>query len=147
MPSSLREVRLVALPRFAREDGELVAIESHSDGAPFSIARVFTIRAPENSIRGKHAHRRCTQLMIGGHGKIVVECNDGASSQSFTLDRIDQGLLVPPGIWAEVTFLVSDSMLLVLCDRPFEEADYIRDLSEFRAWRSESDKSKNGGGA
>jgi hypothetical protein len=73
--------------------------------------------------------------MICSYGTVQVDCSDGAASASFVLDRGDCGLLVPPGIWAAETFQAAESVLLVICDRPFEEADYIRDRSSFRAWR------------
>jgi hypothetical protein len=45
------------------------------------------------------------------------------------------GLLVPPGIWAEEIYEKPHSVLAVLCDRPYEEGDYIRDFEEFKAYR------------
>jgi len=53
------------------------------------------------------------------------------------LDAIDRGLLVPNGIWAEQRYLDSDNVLMVLCDRPYEEHDYIRDYREFLAFRKQ----------
>jgi hypothetical protein len=132
---SIRDIRVLSLPRFARDGGQLVAVEGETEHAPFPIARTFTVRAPGGSVRGQHAHRKCSQLMICSYGAIRVDCSDGAASTSFVLDRGDCGLLVPPGIWASETFQAPESVLLVLCDRSFEEADYIRDLSSFRAWR------------
>ncbi len=131
-------VRLIELPNFkARQDdssGDLVVLEGNAK-IPFDIARVFLVRASGGAIRGCHAHRQCVQFMVCSAGCIRVTCDDGAETATFTLDRPNLGLLVPPGIWAEQTYEKPHSILTVLCDRPYEEEDYIRDFEEFKAYR------------
>jgi hypothetical protein len=41
------------------------------------------------------------------------------------------GLIIPPGIWAQQTYLTENSVLTVLCDKLYQAADYIRDYEEF----------------
>jgi len=41
-------------------------------------------------------------------------------------------LLIPPGIWAREDYLTDGAVLMVLCDRIYEEGDYIRDYDEFK---------------
>lgn len=53
----------------------------------------------------------------------------------FALDRGELALLVPPGIWVEIDVRQNQSVLIVLCDRPYEEHDYIRDYAEFLSFR------------
>jgi len=127
-------VKPTVLPTFARADGELMVAESGA-GVPFPIARVFTIRAPKGAIRGAHAHMRCSQFMICVCGAVEVACDDGSITETFPLDRGDLGLLVPRSLWASVRFVKSESLLLVLCDRPYEADDYMRDHAAFLAWR------------
>jgi hypothetical protein len=126
--------RLVELPRHAREDGEVVVAEAMAH-VPFTIARLFTLRAPLGMERGKHAHRCCTQFMICVHGAIKIVCDDGSGEHTFTLNRGNLALHVPPGIWNTVIFDKEDSVLAVLCDRPYEEEDYIRDYDAFISFR------------
>ena len=135
MLPSVQDIRFQCLPRFARDGGELVAIEGRTEHAPFSIARVFSVRAPKDAVRGHHAHKHCSQLLVCPAGKIEVVCDDGRDSSRFVLNRGDQSLLIPPGIWATETFLTQDAVLIVLCDQAYDETDYIRDQSAFRAWR------------
>lgn len=135
---SVSDIRLIELPRFAREDGELVVFEGASDAVPFAIARVFTVSAPKGAVRGRHAHRACSQLMLCASGDIGVACTDGVQTQSFRLNRGNLGLLVPPSIWAEETWHQANSVLLVLCDRAYDEVDYVRDMETFLAWRRSS---------
>lgn len=127
-------VRTIELPRHVRSDGEVVVAEA-GHGVPFAIARMFTVKAPTGATRGEHAHRQCSQFMICVHGLIDIVCDDGRSRRIFALDRSNIALVVPPTIWAAVLFRQSDSVLTVLCDRIYEEHDYIRDYTEFLAFR------------
>ncbi len=130
----LRDVRTIDLPRHARNDGEVVIAES-GDSVPFAIARVFTVTAPREAERGKHAHRLCSQFMICVHGTVDVVCDDGGNRRSFALDRSNLALLVPPTIWSTLTYRYANSVVAVLCDRPYEKDDYVRDYAEFVAMR------------
>ena len=128
--SRLADVRTVDLPRHARDDGEVVVAEA-AGGVPFAIARLFVLRAPEGAERGHHAHRLCSQFLICSNGAVDVVLDDGAARQTFTLDRSNRALLVPPMIWNTVVFRAPQSVVSVLCDRPYEADDYVRDYQEF----------------
>jgi len=108
------------------ESGQLV---------PFNICRVFTVSAKEGEVRGNHAHKECTQLLVCVSGKISVFCDDGQVENEYLLDNMDVGLLVPPGIWAKEKYLVDNAVLMVLCDRGFEPEDYIREYNEFKLYK------------
>ncbi len=131
---ALHHVKSIELPRYARDDGEVVVAECAGQ-VPFMIARLFTVTAPEGARRGQHAHRRCSQLMLCVHGAFDIECADGIEQRTFSLDRRNTALLVPPTIWSTVIARKNDSVLAVLCDRLYEEHDYIRDQSQFLAFR------------
>ncbi len=128
------DAKLLELPHHTRDDGEMVVAEAIAH-VPFTIARLFTVRAPVNTERGKHAHRRCAQFMMCVHGSVEIVCDDGSGKCAFTLNRGNLALHVPPGIWNTVSFHQKDSVLAVLCDRPYEAEDYIRDYAEFLAFR------------
>lgn len=108
----------------------MVVAESPSN-VPFVIARMFTLHAPAGAERGHHAHRQCSQFMLCVHGAVNIICDYGNGRQTFVLARNNDALLVPPMIWNTVFFKKPESALVVLCDRPFEESDYIRDYSDF----------------
>src|SRR5262249_36161552 len=120
--SRLAEARLVDLPCHTREDGEVVVAEA-ATGVPFAIARVFILRAPPGAERGKHAHRLCTKCMICSNGAVDVVLDDGAARQTFALDRSNRALVIPPMIWNTVVFRAPESVVTVLCDRPYEAED------------------------
>ena len=129
-----REARLICLPRHARTDGEVVVAETAAQ-VPFHIQRMFTLTAPRGAKRGRHAHRLCSQFMICVSGAIDVACEDGRSKNTFALERRNQALLVPPGVWNTVEFRQNESVLVVLCDRVYEVHDYIHDYAEFLSFR------------
>ena len=129
--SSIKHVRYCPLPFEFAENGELVFIEG-STHVPFSITRVFMVSAPMGAVRGKHAHKNCSQFMICSHGAVDVSCDDGVNTATYTLNKPNIGLLVPPGIWAQQLYLSERSVLTVLCDRIYEREDYIRNYEEFK---------------
>lgn len=132
--NSINDVRLIKLTYHSEENGVLVAMEGLNN-IPFSIARVFVVKAPTDEVRGKHAHRECAQFMTCSNGVIEVLCDDGDSVAKYCLGKPNEGLFIPPSIWAEEIYKKSDSVLTVLCDRPYEADDYIRDYEEFRIFR------------
>jgi len=128
------EARLIELPRHARADGEVVIAEATAQ-VPFRIERMFALSAPAGAKRGRHAHRLCSQFMICVSGAVDVVCEDGRKKDMFALERRDQALLVPPGLWNTVEFRQNESVLIVLCDRIYEAHDYIHDYAEFLSFR------------
>lgn len=136
-PNDVADIRLIELPRFARDDGVIVVAQATAE-VPFKISRMFTVMAPTGARRGDHAHRRCTQLMFCVHGIVEVICDDGRMQRSFILDRNNLALCVPPTIWNAIVYHVDGSILAVLCDRPFEEPDYLRTYADFVAFRKEN---------
>jgi dTDP-4-dehydrorhamnose 3,5-epimerase-like enzyme len=131
---SIARIRLIELPRYAREDGEIVVAQAFNQ-VPFVMARAFTLTAPLGARRGEHAHRRCTQFMLCVHGAVDILCDDSREKEIFTLDRNNLALCVPPTIWTTLIFKEERSVVMVLCDRLFEEADYLREYDEFLAFR------------
>jgi len=124
------DVSLVELPRHSRDDGELVIAEARV-GVLYPIARMFTVTASGRAERGKHAHKLCRQFMFCVTGAVDVTCDDGSARKTFALDRGSLGLLVPPMIWCSEVYRAPKSVLAVLCDRPYEAEDYIRDYTQF----------------
>jgi len=135
MFESVSSLKIVRLPHFFEDNGDLVVLEG-SVNIPFDIARVFVVRAPEGAIRGQHAHRKCSQFLTCPSGTIEVVCDDGRQSAEFVLNYPNVGLLVPAGIWSQQTYRGPQAALTVLCDRRYEEADYIRDYGSFLDFRA-----------
>lgn len=120
----------------ADPNGTLSVIEG-SRHVPFEIKRLFYVYGVHpGDVRGQHAHREAAQALICVRGTIKVTVDDGLAKKTFVLDRPDRGLLIPPTLWAEQRYELAATVLLVLSDQPFTEADYIRDYGAFTAFRA-----------
>lgn len=138
MKTPLDAVRLAAVRSVQEENGNLAFLEGNRD-VPFPISRAFYVYGVHaGDIRGRHAHKLCHQFLVCVHGRVDVTCDDGLCRKTFVLDAPLKGLHIPPSIWAEQRYISSETMLVVLADRLFEESDYIRDYAVFQAYRKEA---------
>ena len=120
--------RTVDFASFRDINGTLVVPYEKSDG--FDVARVFTVHAGDNLERGQHAHRECTQILFAASGRVRVEAVGSWGRASFTLDEPSRGLVLFPMTWSVQVFEL-ESVLVVLCDMPYAEEEYIRDWATF----------------
>lgn len=132
-------VKLIKLMSNVHASGQLVVLESGVSFVP-DIQRVFVVTGKQAATRGKHAHKRLTQTLVCIQGDCRVTCDDGTNRQDTILDQPDLALEIPPGIWAEQYYAEPDTILMVLCDRHYEESDYIRNYEDFLAYRKELSK-------
>lgn len=130
--TSVAECQLLELTRIPRPEGSITPIESGRD-VPFEIARVYYLYdVPAGATRAGHAHRELEQLFVAVMGAFTVVLNDGRSEREIELNRGHIGLYVPRLIWRELINFSAGSICLVLTSRPYDEGDYIRDLTEFQ---------------
>ncbi len=132
----MKLVKLIELPYHKENNGDLVVVEGNI--IPFNMSRVFTVRASKGSVRGEHAHRHCSQLLICTNGAVKVRCDDTRTTEIYVLDKPNFGLFIPPGIWADQKYIEDNTTLTVLCDRPYEEADYIRNYDDFKLFSKQN---------
>ena len=132
----MKLVKLIELPYHKENNGDLVVVEGEI--IPFSIKRVFNVRQQKGDIRGRHAHRHCSQLLICTNGAVEVKCDDSRTTEIYVLDKPNFGLFIPPGIWADQKYIENNTILTVLCDRPFEEADYLRNYEDFKLFSKQN---------
>jgi dTDP-4-dehydrorhamnose 3,5-epimerase-like enzyme len=124
-------VETVTLSLITDATGRLVVAEQGSE-VPFVTRRVFVVQGvPEGTVRGNHAHGTCTELLVCLRGGVDVELTDGHTRKTVCLRSPDRGLIIPPLVWSTQRYVEPGSILMVLCDRPFEESEYIRDRDEF----------------
>ena len=127
----MESVKLLEFPIFEEDSGELVVFEDIMAVIPFSIKRIFNVRSEKDSVRGKHAHRLCSQILICSNGSIQVTCDDSTNKEIYILDKPNYGLLVLPGIWAEQKYIKQNTSMTVICDRLYEAEDYISNYADF----------------
>lgn len=132
--NDLVDVRLFDVQSFSDTNGMLVAYNGESD-LGIAVRRVFIVAGHANSQRGKHAHKALTQVLVCVNGLCRVICDDGNYRKEFVLDRPSRALVVPNGIWAEQFYESQSTVLVVFCDLPYDEADYIRDYETYLSFR------------
>lgn len=129
----LKDVTYFQFPVIDSEEASLHVYESGTH-VPFPIQRLFTINTREACVRGFHAHKECTQLLVCLEGRCVVTIDDGTVRKEIVLDQPSLGLLIPPSIWAEQVY-EANTVLMVLTDRPYKETDYLRKYEDFLEFR------------
>jgi len=122
--------RCFPVQNLCEENGCLTVFDETT--LPFVVRRAFTVQATAGAMRGQHAHRIGTQALVVLVGAVRVSLTDAIGMTDAVLLPQVQGLIVPPMVWSEQIYLDPSNVLLVLCDTPFSEADYIRDIDEFR---------------
>jgi hypothetical protein len=120
--------------------GSLSFIEGKRD-IPFPIRRVYWITETEADLhRGHHAHKLNCQLLFCPHGKIDIILDDGEKKETICLDEPGKGLLLMPGLWREMIWKESGSVLCVLASEYYDPDEYIRNYDGFIAYNSEDGK-------
>lgn len=119
--------------------GALSFLEGERD-IPFPIRRVYWITETEADLhRGFHAHKLNCQLLFCPYGKIDIILDDGSGEkQTVTLDGPGKGLLLMPGLWREMVWRESGSVLCVLASEYYDEKEYIRNYDDFITYRKEN---------
>lgn len=132
--ATVGDLTLTQLPTFSDPNGNLTVVEFKKN-IPFMILRAFIVTANKGQLRGQHAHKECQQFLVCTSGQIAVTCDDGMHTRRFVLDTPERGLLIPAGIWAQQLYQTDGAVLTVLCDKSYDEADYLRNYSQFKIYR------------
>lgn len=128
----VKGVTLHRMPRVPDIRGSLTVGE-FDRSIPFAVRRYFMVfDVPSIETRGEHAHRECHQFLICVRGSCAVVADDGTYRQEFLLDQPDVGIHLPPMVWGIQYKYSADAVLLVFASHYYDNADYIRDYSEFR---------------
>ena len=134
MNSTLDDIQIIEIPKISDIKGNLSVVEKST--IPFDIKRIFylyDIRSDEDRIG--HAHKNLQQVLIALSGSLEVVVNDGTNSKTITLNKPNLGLLIVPGIWRELQNFSSGCVCLTIASAPFNEADYIRNYSDFLTYK------------
>jgi dTDP-4-dehydrorhamnose 3,5-epimerase-like enzyme len=124
------KIQIIDLPKIIDPRGNLSVIEGNT--LPFPINRVyFLYDVPSGAERGGHAHVDQKEFLIATSGSFDVILNDGFSIEKVTLNKPNQGLLIPEGMWRELQNFCSGAVCLVIASDVYDEVDYIRDYSDF----------------
>lgn len=123
--------------------GALSFLEGKRD-IPFPIRRAYWITETEADFhRGFHAHKLNCQLLYCPYGKIDIILDDGQKKTIVTLDKPGKGLILMPGLWREMVWQESGSVLCVLASEYYDAEEYIRNYDEFIAYNKRYRESAN----
>ena len=126
-------VREIELQAKGDARGQLIPLEGLSEQVPFEVRRAYFIfDTTPGTVRGRHAHRHLSQVLVCVSGACTVECElrDGTRS-THRLDWPTKGLLIEGLVWREMRDFSKDAVLLVLASEHYAPSDYIRDHGEF----------------
>ena len=120
-------------PVISENNGHLYPIEFET--FPFRAERMFLVSdVTHNTIRGKHAHKRCWQALSAITGEIELTVRDYNDAEAtITLFEPGKFFVVPPSIWAEQQYK-DNAILLCLCNEQYRANDYLRSEKEYKDW-------------
>jgi len=100
----------------------------------FNIKRVFFINFKKKKIiRGKHAHKKCSQFIFCLSGKIKLETIDrNLKKTQISLSALNKGVLIKPLVWVEILSEKANTILACLASRKYEKSDYINNFIKFK---------------
>lgn len=128
---TIKNVKLIKLPRFADLRGNLSFVEQNSH-IPFTIQRTYWIYdVPGGENRGGHAYRKTAEFIIAISGSFDVTVDDGNEKKTFTLNRSYYGLYIPKGLWRQMENFSTNSLALEFADTKYDRNDYIEDYNEY----------------
>ncbi|WP_295336941.1 FdtA/QdtA family cupin domain-containing protein [Flavobacterium sp.] len=128
--TTVADIKILPIPKIQDVRGNLSVIEG--DVIPFAMKRVYYLYdVPSGAERGGHSHKMQQEFLVALSGSFTVVLTDGKDKISVTLNKPNEGLLIPNGIWRELENFSSGSVCLVIASDIFEEADYIRDYNNF----------------
>ncbi|MFN3969592.1 sugar 3,4-ketoisomerase [Flavobacterium sp.] len=128
--TNITDIQILNIPKIHDTRGNLSVIEG--DVIPFNMKRVYYLYdVPSGAERGGHSHKVQQEFLVALSGSFDVVLTDGQSKKTVTLNKPNEGLLIPNGIWRELENFSSGSVCLVIASDIFEEADYIRDYQSF----------------
>lgn len=123
---------IVYLKRLGCETKGFLSFFESGNDLGFNIKRVYYIyQVPAGTKRGGHAHRKLSQLLFCPYGQIKIILDNGFQKDEIVLDEPSKGLVVSKGIWHDMIWEKTDSVLCVAASDYYDESDYIRDYDEF----------------
>ena len=128
----MKEPQLLNLPKILDKRGNLSFFE-YPNQLPFKIARTYWIYdVPGGEIRGGHAFKEQQEFIIALSGSFDVIVNNGQKEERFSLNRSYNGLYIPKMYWRSLENFSTNSLALIVSDKLYAEADYIRDFEDFK---------------
>ena len=127
----LKDIKKIKIRYFKDKNG-FISVISLNEHLNVKLNRIFFVNCDHSTVRGNHAHKKCYQLMFSLMGKIKLIVDDGLKKKEIFLEVSKNAFLIPPTVWASQQYPNTKAILGVICDRDFEEEDYIRNYKDFK---------------
>ena len=89
----------------------------------FKFNRIFFISGNKNKVRGDHAHKELTQILINIDSKSKLEIGKN-KKKTITFSKPGEYIICPKKNWLKIRFLAKGT-IAVLCDKKYDKKDYI----------------------
>lgn len=127
----LMGARELEITSFSDNRGHL-GVLADLDNLPFETKRLFFLKnVPAGQFRGKHAHKKCRQIVVPLSGDCFLTAERNGVSVSLQSANLSSALLFPAFTWVELSNFTDDCVLLVLADMEYDESDYITNYEDF----------------
>ena len=124
--------KIISLPKIEDTRGNLSFFENLKQ-IPFEINRTYWIYdVPGGETRGGHAFKEQQEFIVALSGSFDIVINNGLKEERYTLNRSYYGLLVPKMYWRQMENFSTNSLALIVSDKPYNENEYIRDFEKFK---------------
>lgn len=135
---SLNSVSWVDIPTIRGEG--CVSFLQKGQPLPFEPRRMYYLHdIPQGTVRGAHAHKELQQVIWAISGSFTLMLDDGYERKEFLMNDPTKGLCLPSGLWRELSDFKPGSVCVVLASLEYDEADYIRDYDDFKAYVAEKE--------
>ena len=125
--------RLIHLPEHRDQRGCLSIAEAGRQ-VPFAVERVFwTYDVPEGEVRGAHSHNECAEVVIPVSGAFDMMVDNGSVRATVHLDSPSTGILIPAGMWCQLSNFAPGTVCVVLASHPFNATGYTHDSSIYKS--------------
>lgn len=128
----MNKLEIIQLPKILDKRGNLSFFENRNQ-IPFEIERAYWLYdVPGGERRGGHAFKEQKEFIIALSGSFDVVLYDGKEEKKFSLNRSYYGLYVPNMYWRSMENFSTNSLAMIVSDKPYNEKDYIRDFELFK---------------
>ena len=129
---NISDVKIFDIPKILDSRGNLSFIEGEKH-IPFRIERCHWIYdVPSGVKRGGHAYLHNQEFIVALSGSFDIVINDGIEEKLYHLNRSFYGLYIPAMLLRQIRNFSTNSLALILSSIPYNENDYIREISVYK---------------
>jgi hypothetical protein len=93
---------------------------------PFEPKRIFIVKdVPIGTTRGRHAHKKCRQLLVCLNGVIRVNTLSKDNDSNEVLLQPGDSFLLENLVWGTQEYLTGKEIMMVFCSENYDKSDYI----------------------